>query len=112
MSSAAAAVEWYSPELDDADFISAQHEGNESKFRLSSKFLERFKHKRAPFGFNGLGELVYQRTYSRPMEGGRKELWHETVERVVNGTYEMQRRWIQQHQLGWNAWTAQKSAQV
>jgi hypothetical protein len=36
---------------------------------------------------------------------------HETVERVVNGTYNMQKKWIETHQLGWNPWKAQKSAQ-
>ncbi len=29
----------------------------------------------------------------------------------MNGTYNMQKRWIEQHQLGWNPWKAQKSAQ-
>jgi hypothetical protein len=35
----------------------------------------------------------------------------ETVERVVNGTYTMQKRWIEQHELGWNQSKAQASAQ-
>ena len=34
-------------------------------FKLSDKFIDGYKRKRAPFGFNGLGELVYMRTYSR-----------------------------------------------
>jgi hypothetical protein len=34
------------------------------------------------------------------------------VERVVNGTYNMQKRWIEQHELGWDARKAQASAQV
>jgi len=59
---------------------------------------------------------VYQRTYSRLVEEedgtARKEQWFETVERVVNGTYNMQKRWIEQHGLGWNPWRAQRSAQV
>ena len=29
----------------------------------------------------------------------------------MNGTYNMQKQWIEQHELGWNAWKAQKSAQ-
>ena len=35
----------------------------------------------------------------------------DTVERVVNGTYTMQRQWIEQHGLEWNAVKAQGSAQ-
>jgi len=81
------------------------------KFKLSEKFIEKFKRKKAPFGFNGLGELVYMRTYSRIKEDGKNERWWETVQRVVEGTYSMQKNHIESHQLGWNAWQAQKSAQ-
>ena len=81
------------------------------KFKLSEKFIEKFKRKKAPFGFNGLGELVYMRTYSRLKEDGKNERWWETVQRVVEGTYSMQKNHIESHQLGWNAWQAQASAQ-
>jgi hypothetical protein len=83
------------------------------KFQLSSSFVSAYASRvKAPFGFNGLGELVYQRTYARDKRDGGKEAWHETVERVVNGTYNMQKRWIEQHELGWDARKAQASAQV
>ena len=81
------------------------------KFQLSENFISKYKRKRPPFGFNGLGELVYMRTYSRIKENGKNERWWETVQRVVEGTYSMQKSWIDQHQLGWNPWQAQKSAQ-
>ena len=81
------------------------------KFKLSENFIEKFKRKKAPFGFNGLGELVYMRTYSRIKEDGKNERWWETVQRVVEGTYSMQKNHIESHQLGWNAWQAQASAQ-
>ena len=81
------------------------------EFKLSENFINKYKRKRPPFGFNGLGELVYMRTYSRIKEDGKNERWWETVRRVVEGTYSMQKNWIDQHQLGWNAWQAQASAQ-
>ena len=81
------------------------------KFKLSENFIEKFKRKKGPFGFNGLGELVYMRTYSRIKEDGKNERWWETVQRVVEGTYSMQKNHIESHQLGWNAWQAQASAQ-
>ena len=81
------------------------------KFVLSDNFITKFKRKKPPFGFNGLGELVYMRTYSRIKENGKNERWWETVQRVVEGTYSMQKDWIDSHQLGWNPWQAQKSAQ-
>jgi adenosylcobalamin-dependent ribonucleoside-triphosphate reductase len=82
-----------------------------NKFRLSDSFIKTYKNKKPPFGFNGLGEIVYIRTYSRIKEDGNNEEWYETCERVVNGTYTMQKKWIDEHALGWNAWKAQKSAQ-
>jgi len=81
------------------------------KFTLSENFINKYKRRKAPFGFNGLGELVYMRTYSRIKENGKNERWWETVQRVVEGTYSMQKNWIDEHQLGWNAWQAQRSAQ-
>ena len=81
------------------------------KFKLSENFVSKYKRKKAPFGFNGLGELVYMRTYSRIKDDGKNERWWETVQRVVEGTYSMQKNHIDNYQLGWNAWQAQKSAQ-
>ena len=68
------------------------------KFLLSENFINKFKRKKPPFGFNGLGELVYMRTYSRIKENGKNERWWETVQRVVEGTYSMQKNWIESHQ--------------
>ena len=59
---------------------------------IDVNFLEGYKRKRAPFGFNGLGELVYMRTYSRIKDDGKNEMWWETVRRVVEGTYNMQKK--------------------
>lgn len=80
-------------------------------FRLSDNFIVKYRRKKAPFGFNGLGELVYNRTYSRLKEDGKNEQWWETVQRVVEGTFNMQKRHIDSHGLGWNAWKSQHTAQ-
>ena len=78
---------------------------------LSENFIGKYKRKKPPFGFNGLGELVYMRTYSRIKKNGKNERWWETVQRVVEGTYSMQKNHIDSYQLGWNPWQAQRSAQ-
>lgn len=83
----------------------------ENKFRLTDNFLASYKTRKAPFGFNGLGEIVYMRTYSRIKPDGKNENWWETVARVVEGTFNMQKKWIEGHQLGWSSMKAQKSAQ-
>jgi len=81
------------------------------KFKLTDNFINTYKRKKPPFGFNGLGELVYMRTYSRVKQDGKNERWWETVQRVVEGTYTMQKERIDTYELGWNPWQAQKSAQ-
>ena len=78
----------------------------ERPFRLSDNFVAKYRRKKAPFGFNGLGELVYNRTYSRIKEDGKNEQWWETIQRVVEGTFNMQKTHIDAHALGWNAWNA------
>ena len=52
---------------------------------LSSAFVNSYKNKVAPFGFNGMGYFVYKRTYSRTKEDGTTEEWYETVARCING---------------------------
>ncbi len=84
---------------------------SETRFTLAEGFLEDYKTKKPPFGFNGLGELVYLRTYSRIKDDGTQEGWWETCRRVVEGTYTMQKRWISEHNLGWSDRKAQRSAQ-
>lgn len=81
------------------------------KFKLTDKFLAQYKDKKPPFGFGVLGELVYRRTYSRIKADGTNEEWWETVQRVVQGTYNMQRTWVDQNGLGWDWAKAQDSAQ-
>jgi hypothetical protein len=51
-------------------------------FRLNSEYVESYSMKAPPFGFNGLGELVFMRTYSRSNDMNQKESWYQTVERV------------------------------
>jgi ribonucleoside-triphosphate reductase (thioredoxin) len=84
--------------------------GSTIPFRLSPSFVARFRSEPAPFGFNGLGEFVYQTRYARSLHDGSKEDWFQTVERVVNGTYNMQKTWIVSQDLGWDAEKAQRSA--
>ena len=65
------------------------------KFLLDEHFLKKYNSMKANFGFNGLGEIVYRRSYSRLKDDGSKEKWSETVERVVNGCFNMQRRHLE-----------------
>lgn len=83
----------------------------QEKFKLSDGFVEKYKNIKPSFGFGGLGEFVFMRTYSRLKEDGKNEAWYETVRRVVEGIYTIQKQHIEDYRLGWNQSKAQKSAQ-
>ncbi len=76
------------------------------------QFVAQYAAEPPPFGFNGLGELVYRRTYSRMKADGKsREQWFETVERVVNGAFSMQKEWLLRNQLEWDNEAMQQTAQ-
>lgn len=52
---------------------------------ISDKFVEKYKNKKVNWGFNGLGYVVYKRTYSRIKEDGQSEEWPDTIQRCING---------------------------
>ena len=58
----------------------AQNEGI-----LSQDFLDKYKDKQPNWGFNGLGYIVYKRTYARLKDDNTTEEWHETVARCIEG---------------------------
>lgn len=54
-----------------------------TEFELDPGFVNSYRYVKPPFGFNGLGEVVYMRTYSRTIgDTDMKEKWFQTVERV------------------------------
>jgi ribonucleoside-triphosphate reductase (thioredoxin) len=55
---------------------------------ISNDFVASYSSKTPPWGFGGLGEVVYLRTYSRDVDG-RKETWPETIQRCINGAIEI-----------------------
>jgi len=81
------------------------------RFKLKEEFINKYKDIQPPFGFNGLGELVYLRTYSRLKENNKNEEWYETIERVVNGLYNIQKEHILSYNLGWDEDKAHESAE-
>ena len=51
--------------------------------RLSNEFISQYENDIPNWGFEGLSEVVFYRTYSRIKEDGSKERWWETVRRVT-----------------------------
>ena len=80
-------------------------------FRLDNEFINQFRGKQPDWG--PLGYITYKRTYARIIEGeDRKEEFWETIRRVVEGCYSVQKEHCMKLSLPWNDQKAQKSAQV
>ncbi len=57
---------------------------------FNPEFISSYENKQVPWGFGGLGEVVYLRTYSRPVAGlNRNETWTETIVRAIDGAIEI-----------------------
>jgi ribonucleotide reductase alpha subunit len=56
---------------------------------IDDAFVNAYAVKQAPWGFNGMGEIVFLRTYSRKKDNGNIETWPETIQRVINGAIEI-----------------------
>ncbi|MEK6861893.1 MAG: LAGLIDADG family homing endonuclease [Nanoarchaeota archaeon] len=52
---------------------------------VTNSFVEKYKNKKINWGFNGMGYVVYKRTYARLKENSQTEEWHETIQRCING---------------------------
>ena len=79
-------------------------------FKLNDEFCEKFMNKQPEWG--PLGYVTYKRTYARIIEGkNRKEEFWETVRRVVEGCYSIEKEHCMKLSLPWNNEKAQRSAE-
>lgn len=85
-------------------------------FKLPVAFLDEYKDRKPQWGFmdeagNSLGEVTFLRSYSRLKEDGTKETWADTCQRVVEGTFTVQREHCRKNKLPWDYKKAQRTAQ-
>jgi len=78
-------------------------------FELTKSFLSSYQDKKPKFG--PLGYITYKRTYARELENGKIEEWWQTLQRVVEGTYSVQKDYCNHIGFRWDQYKAQKSAQ-
>ena len=80
-------------------------------FKLSEEFVDSYRGKPEKFGFNGLGNIVFYRTYSRVKENGEYETWTDVCARVINGMYSLLQDHARKNKRRWDSDKAQKDAQ-
>jgi len=85
--------------------------GANKPFKLDKDFLSGFHGQKPQFGFGGLGEFVFYRTYSRLKPDGSKESFADVLQRVTEGVYEIQRQHCYKQHVPWTRSKAQVSAQ-
>lgn len=78
-------------------------------FKLDTTFLTQYQDKQPKFGPIGL--ITYKRTYARPLENGKSEEFWQTIQRVVEGTFNIQYNHSTKNNLPWDNTRAQKEAQ-
>ena len=85
--------------------------GEDIFFKLNEEFLDNYKGKQPNWGFGGLGYVVFKRTYSRKLSDGKSEEYWQTLKRVVEGVFTIQKRHCINNKLPWNGRKANNSAQ-
>ena len=72
------------------------------RFVLDNSIVDEIEAMTPKFGYNGFGEFVFYRTYSRVKSNGQMETWNDVVKRVVQGTFSIRKdHYIKNHIL-WN----------
>jgi len=92
----------YTPKLGDG-------EQRYRAFTLSPAFLKKFEGKQPKWG--PIGYFVFKRTYARRLpNGGYEEFW-QTLKRVAEGTFNLQKMHVKDQHRPWDNAKAQASAQ-
>lgn len=71
-------------------------------FTLNDEIVDRLSEMKPNFGYNGFGEVIFQRTYSRVKQNGGQENWNDVVIRVTNGVYSIRKDWYEKNRVAWN----------
>lgn len=75
---------------------------------LPKSFINQYKDINPDWGFDGLGYVVYLRTYSRKKPDGTMEQWWETCQRVTEGNFNIEAKRLKE--IG--KWNEQKKEEL
>lgn len=72
------------------------------RFKLNQKTVDLIQGSTPKFGYNGFGEIVFYRTYSRVKPDGRQESWNDVVIRVTEGIFSIRKDFYIKNYIPWN----------
>jgi ribonucleoside-triphosphate reductase (thioredoxin) len=72
------------------------------RFQLAWKSQDVIRSIEPPFGYNGLGEFLFFRTYSRVKPDLTQENWADCIIRAVNGTFSIRKDWYIKNHIHWD----------
>lgn len=72
------------------------------RFVLNRGTTEQILGLKPEFGYNGFGEAVFYRTYSRVKKDGGQETWNDVVVRVINGVISIRKDHYIRNGLTWD----------
>jgi ribonucleotide reductase alpha subunit len=81
------------------------------KFQLKQAFKEQLKNKPVNWGYDGLSEFTFYRTYARRKDNGTLETWAECVARVIEGMFSILKTHAITSHLPWDEKRAHRLAE-
>lgn len=72
------------------------------RFNLNQTIVDEIQSLEPNFGYNGFGEFVFYRTYSRQKPDGNMETWNDVVIRVVEGTFSIRKNHYIKNHIAWD----------
>jgi ribonucleoside-diphosphate reductase alpha chain len=73
-----------------------------TKFELEKKTVDLLRALKPNFGYDGFGEFLFYRTYSRIKENKGNENWADCVIRVTNGVMSIRKDWYIKNNIYWD----------
>ena len=81
------------------------------QFKLKKEFKDALNNEVVSWGYGGLSEFTYYRTYARKKENGKLETWSDCVTRVIEGMFSILKTHALSNGHTWNEKRAHKLAE-
>lgn len=74
----------------------------QNRLELDARTVKHIKSLTPKFGYNGFGEVVFYRSYSRTKQDGGQESWNDVVLRVTTGTFSIRKDFYLKNHIMWD----------